>query len=145
MSKACLYCGGSLPPKHRSNQVYCSVHCQRMHVKAKWREMNPKSPLGAQATGTVAEASAMRVCIDLLARGYSVYRAAFPAMPFDILVYENSRIDLGWETRRVKVTTGSLTPKGTPVHPVKKERMEDFDVLAIVLPNGEIRYVPEDL
>lgn len=134
--KPCKYCGGPLPATARSNQVYCSTTCAREYVKREWRERNPKSPLGALAAGTIAEAHVMRVCIDLLEKGWQVYRAAFPAMDFDIFAMRPE-----WEVAlRVKVTTGMRTNRGGVSHP-KRDRTK-FDVLAIVIGN-DIIYEPE--
>lgn len=133
----CRFCSNPLPEKRRPNRVYCNEECARQAMKLAWHMQNPKSALSQFATGTIAEVNTMRVCINLLERGYSVYRAAFPAMPFDIMA--GPAFD-HWQ--RVKVTSGSRTTKGTLVHPVKDARRSEFDVLAVVTGDG-IFYEPE--
>lgn len=114
-------------------------------MKLAWHMQNPKSALSQFATGTIAEVNTMRVCIDLLTRGCHVFRAAFPAMPCDILIEylgDDHGGRQGWRVLRVKVTSGSRTTKGTLVHPVKDARRAEFDVLAVVTASG-IFYEPE--
>lgn len=142
----CRFCDKPLVGEKRGNRVYCNEDCSRADLKRKWREQNPKTALAAMKTGTIGEVNAMRVSIDLLTKGYQVFRAAFPAMPFDIVVVEDPLLKNSIEihpSKRIKVTTGSKTVKGTLVHPVKPEKRADFDVLAVVTTTGDIFYDPE--
>lgn len=134
---ACRYCGKPLEAKRRPNRVYCSEECRKADLKRKWHAQNPKSPMAAFAAGTIAEANALRVSTDLLERGYGVFRAAFPSMPYDIIMVPVFG-KTGGPWRRVKVTSGSRTPKGTIVHPRIKS---DVDIVAVVMPEG-ITYEP---
>lgn len=81
----------------------------------------------------------MLVAIDLLKRGFEVYRAAFQGMPCDMLARRTE-----WDHNQVwrfEVTTGNRTAAGTVVHPERNTAV--FDVLAVVLGDGGIVYKPE--
>ena len=130
----CKECGEPLVGG-RSDRKFCDKFCASNYNKRLWRERNPKSPLGALDNGTIAEANVMKVCIDLLERGYQVYRAAFPAMECDLIARTGQS-----EIARIEVTTGNLTPRGTLVHP--KRDAAKFDVMAVVV-GDDIYYKPE--
>lgn len=138
----CRYCNKPLPEGKRGNQVYCNAQCQKDALARQWREKNPKSPLGAVAAGTVAEANDMRVCIDLLGRGFSVYRAAFPAMPYDIIAVDpGAPFELDY-INSIATTTGYRTAAGTVTYNSKVDK-RGADVVAVVLTDGSIVYKPE--
>lgn len=123
----------------RKDRKFCDNECARQQAKKKWREANPKSPLAAFATGAVAEANEMLVAIDLLQRGYEVYRSAFPAQGCDIVIMRpaDRREDV---YVRIEVTSGNYTGSGTLVHPERDP--SKYDVMAVVA-NGRITYKPE--
>lgn len=118
----------------RKDRKFCDKVCAGEWAKRKWREANPKSPLAAFATGAVAEANEMRVAIDLLSRGYEVFRSAFPAQSCDMLVR------FADTTMRIEVTSGNYTGSGTLVHPERDPTK--YDVMAVVA-NGKITYKPD--
>lgn len=141
----CKCCAKELPANSKSNRRFCDTECARQFAKALWREKNPKSELGILATNTRAEVNEMRVAIDLLAKGFEVYRAAFQGMPCDMLVVPpgHQYFQLPGEAkrpRRVEVTTGNYSPNGEVAHP--KRNTANFDVLAVVL-SDRIIYKPE--
>jgi len=139
MSEKCAWCDTLLPAVRRSSMRFCDKHCAAAHQQQKWRTRNPKSALGALLAGGVAEVNEMRVAIDLLQRGFEVYRAAFQGMPCDMLVRRTE-----WDHNqvwRVEVTTGNRTVAGSIVHPDRSKAQ--FDVLAVVLADGEIMYKPD--
>lgn len=129
----CVECGKPLYGG-RKDRKFCDKTCAAFTAKRKWREANPKSPLAAFATGAVAEANEMTVAIDLLQRGYEVFRSAFPAQSCDMLVR------FADTTMRVEVTSGNYTGSGTLVHPERDP--SKYDVMAVVA-NGKITYKPE--
>lgn len=145
MAEVCKDCGDPLIGG-RKGRKFCHKDCAANYQKKQWRLLNPKSPLGQLATGTVAEVNEMRVAIDLLSRGYEVYRAAFQGMPCDLLICgKNTWVYPGNEPQRVEVTTGTFTSKGTLAHPTRDETK--YDVLAVVATeaNGDTKivYKPE--
>ena len=140
----CKYCDKPFPADAKSNRRFCNKVCAGAFAKELWRQQNPKSALGTIATGTKAEINEMRVAIDLLEKGYEVYRAAFQGMPCDLLV-RMGRETYGADAEplflttilRVEVTTGNKSPNGTVAHP--KRDAAAYDMLAVVV-GSEIIY-----
>ncbi len=64
------------------------------------------------------------VCVDLLRRGYHVFRAVAPNCACDLLILKDGTLT------RVEVTTGYIGLKGNLAHPVKDPNR--FDLLAVV-------------
>ena len=58
------------------------------------------------ATGTTGAIGELRVCVDLLKRGYNVFRAVSPSCPCDLMVCSGEQM---W---RVEVRTGNRLPSG---------------------------------
>lgn len=137
-TRICKYCSEPLKGG-RKDRVFCDKYCAANYQKEQWRLHNPKSASTALTTNTIAEVNEMKVAIDLLAKGYAVYRAAFQGMPCDMLVRGIPAWGLDF-TVRIEVTTGNRTASGTVVHPKRDET--HFDVLAIVV-GDEIFYKPE--
>ena len=81
--------------------------------------------------GAVSE---MRVTIDLTERGYEVFKSINPSCSCDIAILKNGSL------LRVEVTTGRFKPNGGLLYP--NHAKDNFDILAIVLPSGEINYIP---
>lgn len=133
--KFCKYCNEKLVGG-RKDRVFCDKDCAALYQKQAWHRMNPKTAAAQLANNTVAEMNEMRVTLDLLSRGYEVYRAAVAGMQCDLYVLHGQH-DVG---KRVEVTSGNLTPSGTLQHPHRDEAK--FDVLAVVV-GDTIHYKPE--
>lgn len=114
----------------RQQQLYCTSLCANAMRKAKWRKENPPSGLPTPTTGAIAE---LIVSVDLMKRGFSVFRAMSSACHCDLAVLKNRRLC------RVEVKTVYRGVSGKPVRPECDG--DKFDVLAMVLP-GEIIYDP---
>lgn len=136
--KTCKFCTKRLVGG-RKDRVYCDTACANEDQRRKWREKNPKSPLGELQNNTVAEVNEMRVAIDLLSRGYEVYRAAFQGMPCDMYIC-GAKVQ-PYDHYRVEVTSGNRSTSGAVTHP--KREAVNYDVLAVVLGDGTIVYKPE--
>lgn len=131
----CLQCSGAMPERRvRRNAVYCGDACARTAYQARYKEDNParERPL---STGTAGALSELIVACDLMKRGFHVFRALSPSCECDLAILRDGSF------RRVEVTTGYIYgPSGkVMVAPHKAER---YDVLAIVLREGEIVYRP---
>jgi hypothetical protein len=113
---------------------YCSNKCRKEHVKVTYKEKNPG--LLNVCTATVGAIGELRVCVDLLMKGYNVYRSVSPACSADLAITLKEKL------LRVEVTTGYLDCKGNVVNNKKYADQSKFDVVAIVLKSGEIRYLP---
>lgn len=96
--------------------------------------MNPKRH-DEMCPGDVGAAHEMLVCVDLLRKGYQVYRSVSPSASFDLAVFRQG------ELTAVEVTTGLYSPQGGIVHPPKDTSR--FDVLAVVMRDGKIIYKPD--
>lgn len=92
-------------------------------------------PLNCSAKGAINE---HRVMLDLMERGYEVYRAINGGAPLDLVAIR------GDEIVRVEVTVGvRYEPTGWICVPNSKKDRTRFDVLAIVV-NGQINYDPQE-
>jgi len=109
-------------------QKYHSPDCRKDHYAAKHRTVTYPD-LTTGTTGTIGE---LRVVIDLLEKGYDVFRAASTNCWTDLVV----AVSEGFKS--VEVKTGHRTPSGKLQYPKPKEKS---DVIAVVLPT-EIVYLP---
>ena len=107
-------------------QVYCSWLCNKQFTKIRYKKNNPNKNIGLNS-GTLGAISELRVCSDLLNKGWNVFRAVSAASSVDLLIAKEKVI------LKVEVTTGSLTSSGKLCHPAKD--FSRFDVLAVVLPD----------
>jgi hypothetical protein len=114
---------------HYSKLKYCSKACQKIvfgsrnHGSGKPRQLS---------TGTIGAISELVICADLMKRGYHVFRAVSPSCPCDLLILMDGR------PLRVEVTSGIMNNNGTISY--SRHVKENFDMLAIVLPNGDVTY-----
>jgi len=131
----CAHCG---KPMARRNKKFCDAACSRAWHSKKWHENNPKTAASQLAVGTIGSMNLMRVQLDLVQRGYLVYRATFESQPFE-LVTMVAGLSMGFG-KRVKVTTGHRAPNGALTH--RKFDDPTIDVLAVVTPEA-IYYEPE--
>ena len=73
----CLTCNKKLPEnKVRRNAKFCNSLCRGELTKIKYRSMNDRYNL---ATGTIGTIGELKVSIDLLIKGYEVFRALSPS------------------------------------------------------------------
>lgn len=95
-----------------------------------YRERNPKLLIPNNTVGAISE---YRVTIDLLSKGYEVFRAMSPACSCDLLVSKNHK------TLRVEVTTAKYSSSGKVQYTPHDN--ENYDIIAAVLPE-KIYYLP---
>ena len=129
-TEPCKQCGKELP----SNRWrFCSDECYRLFTKAKYEALNPRFGRTSATTGAISE---LRVSVDLMQRGYDVFRALSPSCPCDLAVLKNGKL------LRIEVRTCRVTNSGT-VHRVKSsgDNLENIDVYAWVFSQG-ITYEP---
>lgn len=144
----CLFCNQPVPyrkgakkfaitdqQRYGKNRKFCSKECREAYYKAKYREANPEPEikLATGTTGTIAE---LRVAVDLLSRGFAVFRAMSPHCSCDLAVLDDKKL------LRVEVTSGKRLGNGKISHPKKQEDSHKWDVLAVVLPDS-IDYTPD--
>lgn len=122
---SCGYCGGPIPEKRvRAHAKYCKTACQKAVARERYRITSGCKPQGEMASGTVGAIGELLVAVDLLEKGYEVFRALSPACSCDLVVYKGGR--------------------GTRVEVKVRQPNADHraDVLAVVA-HGVITYKPD--
>ncbi len=132
VTRQCPVCNHPFETNH-PQKLYCSPECVK-RTKDWMRGDWSRSPL---ATGTTGAISELKVCIDLLTKGYEVFRSVSPCCSCDVAVLRDGKL------LRVEVTTGYMNPKTQHViHCGKKATSPKYDILAVVVREGII-YTPE--
>lgn len=143
ITRATASCGICLGPMERKGRrgrsaKYCSGACAREAARRKYRLANPYPYPGVVLpSGSVGAASELRVAVDLLMRGHSVFRALSPSSPCDLAVLCQGQL------LRVEVRTKAQTPAGSVYKEAAVSGLR-CDVLAVVINKGqqaEIRYL----
>lgn len=125
----CGYCGKEARFKY-SNTVFCSKRCRSKSYK----ERSGLSTSG-RSTGVTGAIGELRVCGDLLSKGFEVFRAVSQACSCDLAILKAGKL------RRVEVRTAQINK--VTGHILKNLPKPDrYDVLAFVLPDTII-YDPE--
>jgi hypothetical protein len=115
--------------QRRGRQEYCSPECQKLHYADRTRVQN----YDGLSTGTIGSIGELRVCADLLRRGFNTFRAVSTNCWTDLVVEISSKF------QSLEVKTGHRTISGSLSFPRPRAKT---NILAIVLPN-EIIYRPE--
>ena len=134
----CEGCGSPIPlMRARRRARFCSGNCMSKWQVAEFRKRNNRGGVPI-ASGTVGAISELRVSVDLMAKGYPVFRALSPACPVDLAVLHGERL------LRIEVTTGYLGPKGQILFNSAKRRWlgVKYDHLAVPV-RGEVHYLPD--
>lgn len=135
-SLCCPNCNKPLPTDRiRRKAKFCSKECLRESHKKLYRSQNPLQNYSV-CSGTRGAISELKVSIDLLEKGYSVFRALSPSCCCDLAILKDHKLI------RVEVTTSHTTRQGNPIIHPKKKQTGNWDVLAIVAA-GRIIYLPE--
>lgn len=129
-SSACFQCGEKIIGKI-STAKYCSNSCLKNFKRDQFKQHNPDHGLNRNKMGAVSE---LLACADLLKNGFDVFRAVSPSCSCDLMIFYNKKVI------RVEVTTGYKTRLGN--HQFPKKNNEKFELLVVVLKNGEIIYTP---
>lgn len=128
----CTVCGKQA--NKRRQAIYCSNACKVEKQRVGRDEINTGRANGV-SSGVVGGMHEMLVCVDLLRRGFYVYRSVTQSAPFDLMVSKNG------VNFAVEVTTGSFNASGSYYKP-SKDRSK-FDCLAVVMHDGRIFYEPD--
>jgi len=135
ISTKCKNCGKVfLKSKSKPTQIFCSIECQKGYYK---RGQNPWA--GRLPTGTIGEIGELKVAIDLLGKGFSVFKALSPATNCDLAILCDKK-----KLKTIEVRTGN----GVMLRNIKlyKEKRVRADILAIVdYSKNRIIYYPEEL
>jgi hypothetical protein len=122
-------CGVSFKTR-RVNQKFHSVPCQTAHYN---KSLGCQSAYPGINTGTVGAISELRVSVDLLAKGYEVFRALSPACSCDLAILKDGKL------LRIEVRTAYRSKNGGIVSNHSRFNADHF---ALVLPD-EIVYEPQ--
>lgn len=77
----------------------------------------------------------LRACVDLMTRGFHVFRAQSPSCPCDLIAMRES------VCYRVEVRTARRSKNGRLLYPPRNPSKSD--TLACVLPDGVVVYIPD--
>jgi len=139
----CLNCGDTIPPTFRKNShppirtrgksKYCSAKCSGVYQKHRYKKANPVSysHLHPSAIGTLQE---LRVCGDLIAKGFEVFRAVCGGCSCDLAILKDRKV------LRIEVTTVIKSPAGKLSYLLHDP--QKYDILALVFRSGEVIYKP---
>ena len=108
-----------------SKQKYCSKECEAKFLgrRTTWYGL---------PSGTVGALQELRASVDLMIKGWEVFRALSPSSSCDLLGFKNDKMI------KIEVRTGYKNEEGK----IFCKRQNKADCLAIALPN-EIVYEPE--
>jgi hypothetical protein len=127
----CHVCGEQFE-SHVKTAKYCSRECRLK----KAREYTGRSVVDgvSLSTGTVGALSEMRVCADLLSKGYATFRALSPACFCDAVAIK------GGKSYSLEIRTGYRSMTGKLAFPNKVH--EGVDLFAVFERNSEeITYI----
>jgi len=82
----CVYCGKALP---LNRWRYCNDTCKSSYLSVRYREQNPFSGQSTSTTGAISE---LRVAVDLMSKGYNVFRALSPSCPCDLAILKDGQL-----------------------------------------------------
>lgn len=115
----------------RSISTFCSKTCRQKFYKLKNNQVAEFKGLSTSTTGALNE---YRVAIDLLSKGYEVFRSMSPNCTCDIVIRKVGIL------QTLEVKTGYKLPSGVLVHP---KPIYKTDILAVVSRGGVITYNKE--
>lgn len=122
--KHCIICGKEIPKNWRSyRSKVCSEDCRKISLKDK----------GLLPTATVGALSELTASVDLMKKGYHVFRALSPSCPHDLVIIKDDK------TITIQVRTASILPSGIIF--CNKSNMTS-DILAMVIGTENIQYEP---
>ena len=132
-TRTCIVCGRPFE-KPNSRRAVCSDACRLNRAR-----QEPKKTIGTglgvdrQAIGAMGE---MLVSMDLIARGFFVYRNVSASGPCDLVAFRRGETPI-----KVEVKVGHLLANGRAIG-APCSPGHDYDTLAVVLPDRSIRYYP---
>ena len=135
MKRLCKRCGVAISEGRRRRQsIFCANQCRQIYSQEKYKKKYPVPELATATTGAMKE---LLVAVDLLKRGYAVFRSVSPACECDLAILKNKKLI------RVEVKSVSHLKKNGGISVPKNFRNPDgFDLLACVDRTLKIHYLP---
>lgn len=130
VSRVCRFCDTCFETT-RPFTVYCSRPCAQAYAAGGYAARNPRYNVPTGTVGTIAE---LAVSVDLLRKGFSVFRALSPSCNCDLAVLFDRKLC------RVEVKTAHLSAKGDLYWPSCDG--SKYDVLALVC-HEQVTYKPD--
>lgn len=135
--RSCVWCKKEISPTRLPFVKYCSLTCSKLKARHDYHSKNGtvKGEIPSLTVGTISE---LVVAVDLLSRGYGVFKALSPSSCCDLAVLSGRLLI------RVEVTTGHYSASGKPTYLRAKERQREndrYDILAVVL-TDQVLYIP---
>lgn len=129
----CTQCGVGFQHSHQSTKV-CSEKCRKERNNIiTGRKSRLEIP-----TGTVGSVSEMLVAVDLMRKGYAVFRALSPACFCDLICIKNGTV------LKIECRTGYKHPFSEKIH-FPRKTWGDIDLIAVfVHHDSEIHYFYSD-
>ncbi len=135
LTRKCRQCKATFLPVCPA-QRFCHRKCETVHLEAR-PKLKPSKDIwaGKMPSSTVGAIKELRVCCDPLERGVHVFRSKSPSCPCDLIGMWDGGLT------RIEVTSGSIKKNGALYwSPHDKEK---FDVIAVVMPDFQIIYMPD--
>ncbi len=130
----CQICG-EIFQAYIDRQKFCSEKCSRKEKYKRHRLINPERlPF---ASGTVGAIKELQVSVDLMRKGYHVFRALSAHCPCDLMAFKNEKIF------KIEVKTGTKLQSGK-VH-WDKTGVKSLDIWAVYYGKNELSYFDKNL
>jgi len=97
------------------------------------KELKPRTQVNTSHVGCIGE---LLVTIDLMRRGYEIFRGISPACRCDLIAIKEK------VSRRIEVTKG-YRPTLDKTLKYRRHNVDNYDVMAIWEDDGLITYLPE--
>ncbi len=98
MTKLCFRCGNPVPS---GKSKFCSYPCYKETVKERYDDGNHFIGNTSNTTGAISE---LRASVDLLSKGWNVFRALSPSSPCDLVILKDNYV------LKVEVRTARRNP-----------------------------------
>ena len=131
MLKTCQECSAEFETQ-KKQKLYCNPKCSSRAYNRK-HGLN-STPFKDCSTGTVGAIQELRVSVDLLSRGFEVFRALSPSCSCDILAMKDGKL------YPIEVRTGYQTPTGKLYYPTSGKHKPTHFAIAT---KEKLFYLPE--
>ncbi len=132
--KQCKHCGKTFKTTN-STKLYCDTWCLRKETRNKYEKafmFKGQRDIHRTTLGAINE---YRVCVDLLMKGYEIFKSITPNCSCDLIMLKDNKI------KRIEVTSGYRVNGKIYAN---KHNKSKYDIMVIVV-NNEILYEGLDI